>query len=48
MMQQKLAYIHNNPIHERWKLVENKNDYLYSSSSYYHQEFNKLGVTNGL
>ena len=41
MMEQKLAYIHNNPIHERWKLVENKNDYLYSSSTYYHQEISK-------
>ncbi len=38
MLEQKLAYIHNNPIHERWQLVEDKNDYLYSSSSFYHQQ----------
>lgn len=32
---QKLAYIHNNPLQEKWKLVEYEEDYLYSSAAFY-------------
>lgn len=32
---QKLDYIHNNPITERWQLANEPSDYLYSSASFY-------------
>ena len=32
---QKVEYIHNNPLQEKWKLVEKPEDYVYSSASYY-------------
>ncbi len=35
VLQQKLEYIHQNPIAKEWKLVEDRADYLYSSAGYY-------------
>jgi putative transposase len=35
VMMQKLRYIHNNPVQSHWKLVENAEDYYYSSAKYY-------------
>jgi putative transposase len=35
VIEQKLDYIHNNPIHEKWKLVEKPEEYKYSSASFY-------------
>jgi putative transposase len=32
---QKMEYIHQNPVTEKWKLVENRSDYIYSSACYY-------------
>ncbi|MEX6690589.1 transposase [Danxiaibacter flavus] len=32
---QKMNYIHNNPVTERWKLVKDPCDYIYSSASFY-------------
>jgi putative transposase len=32
---QKMDYIHRNPIAERWQLVKDPCDYLYSSAAYY-------------
>jgi REP element-mobilizing transposase RayT len=32
---QKLDYIHNNPLQDRWKLCERAEDYKYSSARYY-------------
>jgi putative transposase len=32
---QKLTYIHNNPLQEKWKLAENPEDYWYSSYRFY-------------
>lgn len=32
---QKMEYIHNNPIQERWRLVEDRADYPYSSACFY-------------
>ena len=32
---QKLTYIHNNPLKERWNLVKHPCDYKYSSARYY-------------
>lgn len=36
---QKLNYIHNNPLQEKWKLSEKPEDYRFSSANYY--EYNK-------
>ncbi len=32
---QKLNYIHNNPVQERWKLVDDPVDYYFSSAKFY-------------
>ena len=34
-LRQKLEYIHNNPVVERWGLVESRGDYAYSSACFY-------------
>ena len=34
-LQEKLEYIHNNPIAKKWHLVEDRADYTYSSAGYY-------------
>jgi putative transposase len=34
-LQQKLEYIHQNPMAKDWKLAENRADYPYSSAGYY-------------
>ena len=35
ILQQKLEYIHQNPVSKDWRLVEDRADYLYSSAAYY-------------
>jgi len=37
-LQQKLDYIHQNPIAKDWKLTKDRADYLYSSAGYYDYE----------
>lgn len=32
---QKLVYIHNNPLQEKWQLVDRAEDYVYSSARFY-------------
>ncbi|MBS1634932.1 MAG: transposase [Bacteroidetes bacterium] len=32
---QKLRYIHNNPLQEKWRLAEQEEDYYYSSAAFY-------------
>ena len=34
-LQQKIEYIHQNPIAKDWKLVDDRADYLYSSAGFY-------------
>lgn len=34
-LQQKMEYIHQNPVAKGWKLVEDRADYIYSSAGYY-------------
>lgn len=34
-MQQKLDYMHNNPVHEKWKLAATSAEYFYSSARFY-------------
>jgi REP element-mobilizing transposase RayT len=38
ILEQKLDYIHYNPMQEHWNLVEDPNDYHYSSCSFYEKE----------
>ncbi len=35
VFQQKLTYIHNNPVHDKWKLAEVPEDYYWSSAEFY-------------
>ena len=35
---QKLVYIHNNPLYERWNLAKHPCDYKYSSAKYYERD----------
>ena len=46
VFEQKLNYIHNNPLQERWCLVENAADYKYSSAKYYETEIDDFGILN--
>ena len=39
---QKLNYIHNNPLQEKWKLAELPEDYRYSSARFYMQMDNEF------
>ena len=34
-LEQKINYIHNNPLHERWNLADRPENYYWSSASYY-------------
>jgi putative transposase len=38
ILEQKLNYIHLNPLQEHWNLVDDPNDYSFSSCSFYEQE----------
>ena len=38
ILEQKLDYIHLNPMQEHWNLVTDPNDYLYSSCSFYERD----------
>lgn len=44
VFQQKMTYIHNNPIAERWKLGRLPEDYRYSSARYYQQGIDTCGI----
>ena len=46
VFEQKLNYIHNNPLQKRWCLVENAADYKYSSAKYYETEIDDFGILN--
>lgn len=37
---QKLNYIHNNPLQEKWQLAENAEDYLFLSAAFYYSNNN--------
>jgi putative transposase len=41
---QKLDYIHNNPLQDRWKLVEFAADYKYSSARFYYTGYDEFGL----
>ncbi len=41
---QKLNYIHNNPLQPKWNLVENPVDYKYSSAKFYEEGIDEFGI----
>lgn len=44
VFQQKMDYIHNNPLQEHWNLCEKPEDYVYSSAAYYHSGNDRFGI----
>ena len=40
---EKIIYIHNNPVREKWMLAEEPHKYKYSSASYYHTGADEFG-----
>ena len=44
MLLQKLNYIHNNPLQEKWQLCEKPEDYPYSSAKFYLDGVDPLGL----
>jgi len=43
-LEQKLDYLHHNPVAKKWSLVEDFVDYRYSSASFYFREEGKFGL----
>lgn len=41
---QKLEYIHNNPLHAKWKLCTNPEEYVYSSAKFYETGIDDFGI----
>ena len=41
---QKLDYIHNNPLQEKWRLVGFPEDYTYSSAKFYESGIDEFGL----
>jgi hypothetical protein len=39
-IEQKLEYIHNNPLHERWNLSDKPENYYWSSARFYMDDEN--------
>ena len=47
-MIQKLTYIHNNPVQDKWALSNNTEDYFYSTARYYKTEFDNFGMLSNI
>jgi len=47
-LQQKLEYIHQNPVRDNWKIVNNPSEYPYSSARYYEEgsDWHQLKIMN--
>jgi REP element-mobilizing transposase RayT len=43
---QKMDYIHNNPLQEKWRLVQYPEDYKYSSAKFYETGIDEFGLLN--
>jgi putative transposase len=43
VIMQKMAYIHNNPLQEKWSMAEFPEDYEYSSARFYETGIDKFG-----
>ena len=44
MFDQKLNYIHNNPLQDKWQLVDDPVKYKYSSASFYELGKDEFGI----
>ena len=44
MFEQKLNYIHNNPLQKQWQLVDDPVNYRYSSASFYENNTDEFGI----
>lgn len=44
VFEQKLEYIHDNPVQPKWKLVEKASDYRYSSASFYNEGLDEFNI----
>ncbi len=44
VFEQKLNYIHKNPVHDKWKLVSYPEDYKYSSAKFYETGVDDFGI----
>lgn len=42
VVEQKINYIHNNPVREKWNLADEPHLYKYSSASFYHTGINEF------
>lgn len=43
VVEQKINYIHSNPLHPKWKLVSEPQHYKYSSAKYYYEGIDEFG-----
>lgn len=43
VVEQKINYIHFNPVHPRWKLVDEPHHYKYSSAKFYYEDKDEFG-----
>ena len=43
-VEQKIDYIHNNPLHERWNLTDKPESYRWSSASFYENNQDEFGI----
>lgn len=44
ILEQKLKYIHNNPLQEKWNLAVSEDEYKFSSSNFYLTGIDDLGI----
>ncbi|RYF19945.1 MAG: transposase [Flavobacteriales bacterium] len=44
ILEQKLDYIHKNPLQERWQLASLEENYKWSSARFYHDGLNEFGI----
>ena len=43
-VEQKIDYIHGNPLHKKWKLAKRPEEYIWSSAKYYEQDEDVFGI----
>ena len=46
VFEQKIEYIHNNPLQEKWNLANEPQDYKYSSATFYQSGIDEFGFLN--
>ena len=44
IFEQKMNYIHNNPLQSQWQLVDDAVDYSYSSAKFYEEGIDEFGI----